>query len=149
MFVRILSDRVLFKLKTHQIKIFFACRIFVNILHIDDSPEICQLYSDMFKGDSDSFQSIHDGKKGLELAIRNNYDLILLDMCMPIYNGMEFLKDLKKKKPSELKKVVVVSVLKFTTSQVNELLKMGIHAVEEKPSNLQKLETIKKNMWLK
>jgi hypothetical protein len=32
---------------------------------------------------------------------------------------------------------------------IKELLKMGIHSVEEKPTNLQKLEIIKKNMWLK
>ena len=32
---------------------------------------------------------------------------------------------------------------------IKELLKMGIHLVEEKPTNLQKLEMIKKNMWLK
>ena len=32
---------------------------------------------------------------------------------------------------------------------IKELLKMGIHSVEEKPTNLQKLEVIKKNMWLK
>ena len=64
-------------------------------------------------------------------------------------SGMDFLQDLTKQRPSELKKVVVVSVLKFTPTQIKELLKMGIHSVEEKPTNLQKLEIIKKNMWLK
>jgi DNA-binding NarL/FixJ family response regulator len=68
---------------------------------------------------------------------------------MPQYSGMDFLRDLTKQRPSELKKVVVVSVLKFTPTQIKELLKMGIHSVEEKPTNLQKLEIIKKNMWLK
>jgi len=29
------------------------------------------------------------------------------------------------------------------------LLKIGIHSVESKPTDLQKLEIIKKNMWLK
>jgi hypothetical protein len=62
---------------------------------------------------------------------------------------MDFLRDLTKQRPSELKKVVVVSVLKFSPTQIKELLKMGIHSVEEKPTNLQKLEIIKKNTWLK
>jgi DNA-binding NarL/FixJ family response regulator len=68
---------------------------------------------------------------------------------MPSYSGIDFLKDLKKQKPSELRKVVVISVLKFNPTQIKELLKMGIHSIEEKPTDLQKLEIIKKNMWLR
>jgi DNA-binding response OmpR family regulator len=123
--------------------------ILLKVLHIDDSPEICELYSDMFTADNSTIQSVNTGKKGLSLVLKNDYDLILLDMCMPQYSGMDFLRDLTKQRPSELKKVVVVSVLKFSPTQIKELLKMGIHSVEEKPTNLQKLEVIKKNMWLK
>jgi DNA-binding response OmpR family regulator len=121
----------------------------MRVLHIDDSPEICELYSDMFTADNNTIQSVNTGKEGLDLVLKNNYDLILLDMCMPSYSGMDFLRDLTKQKPSELKKVVVVSVLKFSPTQIKELLKMGIHSVEEKPTDLQKLEVIKKNMWLR
>jgi DNA-binding NtrC family response regulator len=121
----------------------------MRVLHIDDSPEICELYSDMFTADNNTIQSVNNGKGGLDLVLKNNFDLILLDMCMPNYSGMDFLWDLTKQKPSELKKVVVVSVLKFSPTQIEELLKMGIHSVEEKPTDLQKLEVIKKNMWLR
>ncbi len=121
----------------------------MRVLHIDDSPEICELYSDMFTADNNTIQSVNTGKEGLDLVLKNNFDLILLDMCMPSYSGMDFLRDLTKQKPSELKKVVVVSVLKFNPTQIIELLKMGIHSVEEKPTDLQKLEVIKKNMWLR
>jgi DNA-binding response OmpR family regulator len=120
----------------------------VKVLHLDDSQEIGELYSDMFTVDNHSIRSINDGKEGLELVLKNDYDLILLDMCMPKYSGMDFLRDLKKQRPSELKKVVVVSVLKFSPTQIKELLKLGIHSVEEKPTDIQKLEIIKKNMWL-
>jgi CheY-like chemotaxis protein len=121
----------------------------MRVLHIDDSPEICELYSDMFTADNNTIQSVNNGKGGLDLVLKNNFDLILLDMCMPNYSGIDFLRDLTKQKPSELKKVVVVSVLKFSPTQIEELLKMGIHSVEEKPTDLQKLEVIKKNMWLR
>ncbi len=121
----------------------------MKVLHIDDSPEICELYSDMFTADNHSIQNTQDGRKGLELVLKNNYDLILLDMCMPEYSGMNFLRDLKKQRPSELRKVIVVSLLKFNQSQVEELLKLGIHSVETKPSDIQKLEIIKKNVWLR
>ena len=34
-------------------------------------------------------------------------------------------------------------------NQIKELLKFGIHSVEEKPSDIQQLATIQKNMLLK
>jgi DNA-binding response OmpR family regulator len=116
---------------------------------VDDSPEICQLYADMLATENHEVQSVNDGREGLELALKNDYDLILLDICMPKYSGMEFIHDLKAKKPSELKKVIIVSVLELTESHRSELLKLGIHSVEEKPSTIQKLETIKKDLQLR
>ena len=121
----------------------------MNILHVDDSPEICQLYADMLSIDNHKVESINDGREGLELALQKDYDLILLDVCMPKYSGMEFIYDLKAKRPSEIKKVIVVSVLELNQSQQKELLKLGIHSIEEKPSTIQKLEIIKKDLLLK
>ena len=121
----------------------------MKVLHVDDSPEICQLYADMLATGNHEVQSVNDGREGLQLVLKNNYDLILLDICMPKYSGMEFIHDLKAKKPSELKKVIIVSVLELTENHRNELLKLGIHSVEEKPSTIQKLETIKKDLQLR
>jgi DNA-binding response OmpR family regulator len=121
----------------------------MKVLHVDDSPEICQLYADMLATENHTVQSINDGREGLDLVLKNDYDLILLDICMPKYSGMEFIHDLKAKRPSELKKVIIVSVLELSESHRNELLKLGIHSVEEKPSTIQKLETIKKDLQLR
>jgi hypothetical protein len=68
---------------------------------------------------------------------------------MPEYSGMNFLHDLKIQRPSELKKVVVVSVLAFNEEQMEELMEFGIHSVEEKPPNLQSLVNMQKNMLFK
>jgi len=120
----------------------------LKILHVDDSPEICKLYADMLSIENHDLESVNDGRKGLELTLSNNYDLILLDICMPNYSGMEFIYDLKAKMPSELKKVIIVSVLELSESHKRELMKFGIHSVEEKPATIQKLETIKKDLLL-
>lgn len=121
----------------------------MKVLHVDDSPEICQLYADMLATENHEVQSVNNGREGLDLVLKKDYDLILLDICMPKYSGMEFIHDLKAKRPSELKKVIIVSVLELSESHRNELLKLGIHSVEEKPSTIQKLETIKKDLLLR
>lgn len=104
------------------------------------------MFADMFHGNDDSIKSVNDGKTGLELVLKNDYDLILLDIRMPQYSGMDFLQDLKKQRPSELKKIVVTSLLQFDETQIKELMGFGIHAVEEKPSNFQQIEKLQKTI---
>ena len=120
----------------------------MNILHVDDSREICLLYAEMLALGNNHVTSVNDGREGLELVLKNDYDLILLDICMPNYSGMQFIYDLKAKQPSKLKKIIIVSVLELTENHKTELIKLGIHSVEEKPSTIQKLETIKKDLLL-
>lgn len=121
----------------------------VKVLHIEDSNEVRGLYSDMFTAHNHSITSINNGKEGLDLAAKNDYDLILLDICMPEYSGLQFIHDLKIKRPSELSKVVIVSILKYTENQIRELLKLGILCVEEKPYSFQKFKELRKKMILK
>ncbi len=118
----------------------------MDILHIDDNKEICDFYTEVFLSKKHSFTSVNDGLKGLGLIAKNSYDFILLDMYMPDYNGAKFLRDLKKIRASELKNVVVVSMLDFNNSQVNELLKFGINSVMKKPINLKEIEEFEKDL---
>ncbi len=121
----------------------------MNILHVDDSPEICQLYAEMLAIGNNIVKSVNDGREGLELVLKNDYDLILLDICMPKYSGINFIQDLKAKRPSEMKKIVIISVLQLRESHRKELLKLGIHSVEEKPATIQKLEVLKKDLQIR
>ena len=118
----------------------------MKVLQIDDSPQICEMFADMFDGEHNSIKSVNDGRTGLDLTIKNDFDLILLDIRMPHYSGMDFLQDLKKQRPSELKKVVVTSLLQFDEIQMNELMNFGIHSVEKKPTNFQQIEALQKTI---
>ena len=111
----------------------------MKILHIEDVAEISQIFSDILSTTNYEFDSISDGKVGLELAVYKEYDLILLDMCMPKYSGVDFLLDLKHRRPSELSKVIVVSALEMNPTQEQELLKLGIRSILRKPISVQRL----------
>ena len=111
----------------------------VKILHIEDVPEISKVFADILATKDYEFDSISDGKVGLELAVNKNYDLILLDMCMPKYSGVDFLLDLKSRRPSELSKVVIVSALEMNSFQEQELLNLGIKSILRKPISVQTL----------
>jgi DNA-binding response OmpR family regulator len=111
----------------------------MKILHIEDVPEISQIFEDILSTKNHDFDSVSDGRAGLELAVYKDYDLILLDMCMPQYSGVDFLLDLKHRRPTELSKVVIVSALEMNPTQEQELLNLGIRSVLRKPISVQGL----------
>jgi two-component system response regulator QseB len=112
---------------------------YMKILHIEDVPEISQIFADILSTKNYDFDSVSDGRAGLELAVYKDYDLILLDMCMPKYSGVDFLLDLKHRRPTELSKVVIVSALEMNPTQEQELLNLGIRSVLRKPISVQGL----------
>ncbi len=111
----------------------------MRILHVEDVSEISQIFADILATKNYEFDSISDGKAGLDLVVNKDYDLILLDMCMPKYSGVDFLLDLKHRRPSELSKVIIVSALEMNPLQEEELLKLGIRSVLRKPISVQTL----------
>lgn len=111
----------------------------MKILHIEDVPEISQIFADILSTTDYDFDSVSDGRAGLELAVYKEYDLILLDMCMPKYSGVDFLLDLKHRRPTELSKVVIVSALEMSRTQEQGLLNLGIRSVLRKPISVQGL----------
>jgi len=111
----------------------------MKILHIEDSPEIRAIFSDVLTIANHDFESSVDGKSGLELVMKNNYDLILLDMCMPNYSGLDFLLDLKNKKPTEIRKVIIITSLKLDEYQTRFLTDLGVCSIQHKPISVKNL----------
>ena len=113
----------------------------MRIIHIDDHHEISAIFSDILALKNHDFESTTNGKDGMKLVLKNNYDLILLDLHMPHYTGFDFLVDLKIKKPSEIKKVIVISSYQLDDEQTLFLMNLGIDSVHQKPVSVQRLLT--------
>ncbi|MFA6532681.1 MAG: response regulator [Patescibacteria group bacterium] len=66
-----------------------------KILIIDDDNNIVKMY--LLKLSNSGYEAIYatNGKQGLEMAIQNHPDLIVLDLAMPVMDGMTFLKQLR------------------------------------------------------
>ncbi len=109
----------------------------MKILHIEDCPQISSIFSDILSMSDHEFESTTDGKNGLELVLKNNYDVILLDLGMPYYTGFEFIADLKINRPSEIRKVVIVSALELEEFQIQFLKSQGVYSIHKKPISVQ------------
>jgi DNA-binding response OmpR family regulator len=67
-----------------------------EILVIDDSPTLRKLLRFYLKKKGYSVHEAHNGKVGLDFIAKEAFDLIILDMNMPVMNGLEVLETLKR-----------------------------------------------------
>ena len=68
----------------------------MRILIIEDEFNLADAISSRLKKENYSVDISTDGIEGLENALTNIYDLILLDVMLPQKNGFEILKELKE-----------------------------------------------------
>lgn len=70
-----------------------------NILVVDDDDEIRELLEFDLSHSGYKVDTASDGMEGLNKAVTNNYDIVLLDVMMPKMNGFDVCKNLRKAKP--------------------------------------------------
>jgi len=68
----------------------------VKLLIVEDDENIASVLKRGFEEEDYIVECVFDGEDGEYLAITNTYDIIILDWMLPLKDGMEILKALKK-----------------------------------------------------
>lgn len=79
----------------------------------------------------------HNGAEGLEAIEKETFDLIILDLMMPVMDGFEFLK--KKNKKKNTSPVLIVSA-RHDLDSIEQALSFGANDYITKPFNSIDLE---------
>lgn len=97
-----------------------------KILLVEDDSSIASLLNEYLVGEGFEVILGIDGEQGLELAISEKPDLILLDVMMPKKDGLTMLKELRE---TEEGKTVPVIMLTNQNSieEINKALVNGVH----------------------
>ena len=66
-----------------------------SILIIEDDQSIADLEKDYLEMNGFHVEVEYDGKNGLEKALSNEFDLIILDVMLPIINGFDLCKSIR------------------------------------------------------
>lgn len=66
-----------------------------NVLVVEDNPDINNLVTMHLKDLHCEVTQTRDGSQGLQLAKRNHYDLIILDLMLPGVEGLEICRQLR------------------------------------------------------
>ncbi|ALC85688.1 hypothetical protein AM499_07515 [Bacillus sp. FJAT-22090] len=69
-----------------------------HLLIIEDEVNIAKFVELELKHEGFKVTVCHDGREGMELAISNQYDLLLVDLMLPSLNGLEICRRVRKQK---------------------------------------------------
>lgn len=68
----------------------------INILVVEDDDAFRNLIKDILKKEGYNVILAKDGEEGLKLFFSKNIDIVILDIMMPIYDGMYVLEQIRK-----------------------------------------------------
>ena len=101
-----------------------------TILVVDDNKETTDMVKLMLELNNYSCVAANSAQECLELMAKSKFDLILLDMAMPVMSGLELLEKLKKEDRLAGNKIVLFTASPMYTDMDLEKIKERFGAVE-------------------
>ena len=121
-----------------------------TVLVVEDEQDIADLISVHMQELSLKVEHSLTGEKALQLALNNNYALIILDVMLPGMSGLDVCRQLREKKPEQ-----AILMLTSRTSEIDRVvgLELGADDYMTKPFNLEELllrvaKLIEKNLQI-
>lgn len=109
-----------------------------KVLLIEDEESLRNLYTRILSTKNYEVESAADGEVALSLLKQSKPDVIVLDIVMPHYNGVEILKILKN--DGELKSIPVVMLTALSEMRrITECLDMGAIGYITKDSTVEEI----------
>jgi DNA-binding response OmpR family regulator len=111
----------------------------LKILVVEDNVEISEALGFFCSAKKDiDCQAVNTGHEGLDRIRKEDFDLILLDLAIPDFSGLDVIKSLSQEGLTDLKNIVI-----FTASSNQDLLKemrnYGVKEIFKKPFSLDEL----------
>ena len=114
-----------------------------SVLLVDDDTNLCELMREFFAPYGYCVESVCDGRRGLARALESPFDLVVLDVMLPVLDGFEVLRQLRKRS------AVPVIMLTAKTEQESRIagLNAGADDYLPKPFNPEELLARMRAVW--
>jgi DNA-binding response OmpR family regulator len=107
----------------------------MKVLVIEDEKSVAAFLRQGLEEQSFSVDVAYDGQMGRQMALQNQYDIILLDVVLPHFNGLQLCREIKQKAPAP---VLMLTAL-GTTEDIVTGLDSGADDYLAKPFKFQEL----------
>jgi DNA-binding response OmpR family regulator len=109
----------------------------MDVLCIEDDPAIQRLVKLVLGHAGYSVEVVPNGREGIDRLGLKTYDVILLDLMLPVLNGFQVLEWLRERDSSLMRRVVVITAA--STRDVKRIREGDVFAVLRKPFDIEEL----------
>lgn len=114
------------------------------VLIVEDEASLRNVLRDQLVQDGFSVMEAKNGAAGLKMALDSHPDLILLDLVMPVMDGLTMLKKLRREKWGKTAPVIILTNLVSKNPLVNQYLTQTHHTYFLEKSNIKIDEVVVK-----
>jgi two-component system response regulator RegX3 len=107
-----------------------------SILVVEDDMAILQGLLDVLVFNGYQAAGVEDGGEGLEKALKERHDLIILDVMLPTLDGFTICKKVRKEKPNQ---AIIILTAKGSEDDIVSGFKAGADDYVSKPFSLREL----------
>lgn len=111
----------------------------LDILLIEDLPLNQKIAVEFMAMDEHKVKLVDDGASAITMMQKHQFDLVLLDMNLPDFNGPEVLKKLKHLDHKNQRTPILAFTASLSPDEIKEYLALGIKDIVGKPIKLEKL----------
>ncbi len=117
----------------------------LKILVVDDEERICDLFTRLIhKEEKHKLLCANNGKEALELLEKEKFDIVFLDIVMPVVSGIKILGKIKSSSPNT--RVIMMTGKTLDGDLVNEIIKNKADGCLKKPFNIDEVLKIIKDI---
>jgi len=121
-----------------------------NILIVDDIFVNRMLLTEIADGINANYSEARNGKEAIELLEIEDFDVVLMDIEMPVMNGFETTEYIRNKFPEPKKSIPIIAVTAHYVSKYKDkFAETGFTCVLTKPYTVERLENILKELFPK
>ena len=112
----------------------------MRLLVAEDEQTLARAIKEGLEGESYAVDLAFDGEEGYNSASNDDYDLIILDVMMPVMNGYEATKAIRASAHPRAKSIPIIAVTADVFSEdVARALACGMDDCISKPIDYRKL----------
>lgn len=108
----------------------------IRILYVEDDQMIAPFIKELLKRYCPDITLAANGKEGLALFEKNEYDIVISDIRMPVMNGIEMCKRIKQLNPDQ--RIVITSANDDSDALIS-LIDLGVDKFVLKPLSKENL----------
>ncbi len=108
-----------------------------KVLVVDDSDDTRDMMAKLLELESFAVVTAQDGLDALEVAAHEQPDLIITDVNMPNLNGIEMIRELRKR--PGFSRVPIIAITAYGNGVAKEALEAGANGAATKPVQFTEL----------